>query len=204
MPINARWGLASEGFSIYLGAPMDYKDASSRDLIQHCVTSKDSAAWLEFIRRFQPLIAGVVARTARRWTILSTSLRKFQNRYKDAIYGFLKIVAYNATMDYFKAQNTSKRGAALATGFDPDIVFLTHGQTSTTEDQVVQREIDHMIDRIAIDRRDKTVFLLYYRQGFTAKAIAQIPRIELTAKGVESCLHRLTAQLREQLTRTEK
>jgi RNA polymerase sigma-70 factor (ECF subfamily) len=69
---------------------------------------------------------------------------------------------------------------------------------------VLLREIDEAIDRIAASKRDKTVFLLYYRQGFTALAIAQVPGIELTAKGVESCLHRLTAQLREHMAGTRK
>lgn len=200
---------------------MDYRSLSSQDLIQQCVTSKDSAAWREFIRRFQPLIAGTVARTAMRWTMISASLvddliqdtylrlcadesrrlRAFRSRHDDAIYGYLKMVAYNVTMDYFKAQTAAKRGATLLTDSDPEVALETRGQMSSAEDHVLMREIDELIDRIAGNKRDKTVFLLYYRQGFTTTAIADIPGIELTAKGVESCVHRLTVQLRDYLAK---
>ena len=44
--------------------------------------------------------------------------------------------------------------------------------------------------------RDRLIFWMYYRQGFTAKAIAAIPSISLTVKGVEGVIQRLTGQLR--------
>lgn len=200
---------------------MDYKTLSSQELIQQCITSHASAAWREFIRRFQPLIAGVVARTAMRWTRVSPSLvddlvqesylkicadqsrrlREFQSRHEDAIYGFLKLVAYNVTMDYFKTQNASKRGRDKLTDSDPELALQIKGEKSTAEDQVLMREIDDLINRLAASDRDKVVFLLYYRQGFSAKAIAEIPGIELTPKGVESCVHRLTIQIREHMAK---
>lgn len=203
---------------------MDYQSLSSPDLIQQCVTNADATAWQEFVRRFQPLIAGVVARTAMRWTMVSATLvddliqetylklcaeefrrlREFESRHEDAIFGFLKMVAYNVTMDYFKVQHASKRGAALLTDSDPEFALQTKGQMSSAEDQVLLREIDDLMGRITASSRDKMVFLLYYRQGFTAKAIAEIPGIELTAKGVESCLLRLTVQLREHMAGTQK
>jgi len=202
---------------------MYYKSLSSPDLIQQCVANK-AEAWREFIRRFQPLIAGVVARAAVRWTTVSASLvddliqetylklctdecrrlREFQSRHDDSVYGFLKVVAYNVTMDYFKVRQASKRGADLVTDGDPEIAFQTRGKAGKADDQVLLREIDEIIDRITESRRDKTVFLLYYRQGFTAQAIAEIPGIDLTAKGVESCLHRLTVQLRERVAGTRR
>jgi RNA polymerase sigma-70 factor (ECF subfamily) len=203
---------------------MDYRSLSSPALIQQCAMGKAAEAWREFIRRFQPLIAGVVARAAARWTTVSATLvddliqetylklctdefrrlREFQSRHEDAVYGFLKVVAYNVTMDYFKVRQASKRGADLLTDADPDVAFQTKGQSGSADDQVLLREIDEMIDRIAASRRDKTVFLLYYRQGFTAQAIAGVPGIDLTAKGVESCLHRLTVQLREHMAGTRR
>jgi RNA polymerase sigma-70 factor, ECF subfamily len=47
--------------------------------------------------------------------------------------------------------------------------------------------------------RDRIVFWLYYRQGYTAGEIAGLPAVALTVKGVESLLYRLTAALRAQL-----
>lgn len=203
---------------------MDYKSLSSPDLIQQCAANKAAEAWQEFIRRYQPLIAGVVARAAMRWPPVSAALvddliqetylklctdefrrlREFRNRHEDAVYGFLKVVAYNVAMDYFKIRKAAKRGADLLSDADPEIAFQTTGQAGSADDQVLLREIDEMIDRIAASTRDKTVFSLYYRQGFTAQAIAKIPGIELTPKGVESCLHRLTVQLREHMASARK
>jgi RNA polymerase sigma-70 factor (ECF subfamily) len=50
------------------------------------------------------------------------------------------------------------------------------------------------------------IFWLYYEQGMTAKAIAALPSINLTSKGVESAISRLTRLVREQVVqlRTEK
>src|SRR5438105_15838576 len=108
---------------------MNYTVLSSQDLLKECVTQAEAPAWQEFVRRFQPLIAGVVARTASRWGAVSAALvddlvqetylklcteefrrlREFESRHDDAIYGFLKAVAYTVTMDYFKVHNPAKR-----------------------------------------------------------------------------------------------
>jgi RNA polymerase sigma-70 factor (ECF subfamily) len=52
--------------------------------------------------------------------------------------------------------------------------------------------------------RDRMVFWLYYRQGLTASAIAAIPALNLTQKGIESLLSRVTGSLRKQLLRKKK
>jgi RNA polymerase sigma-70 factor (ECF subfamily) len=48
--------------------------------------------------------------------------------------------------------------------------------------------------------RDRRIFWLYFRSGLTASAIASLPTIGLSTKGVESTLLRLTKQVRERLT----
>ncbi len=40
-------------------------------LIKACVSDGEAEAWEEFIRRFQPRIAGVVSRTATLWTTVT-------------------------------------------------------------------------------------------------------------------------------------
>jgi len=49
-------------------------------------------------------------------------------------------------------------------------------------------------------QRARTVFWLYYRSGFTASAIASFPALDLTTKGVESMLFRLTRLVRESVS----
>jgi RNA polymerase sigma-70 factor, ECF subfamily len=199
---------------------MSHREVNTQELIHRCVFDRQAEAWEEFVRRFQPLIAGVVARAALRWTSVSPSLvddlvqetylklcseefrrlREFESRHEGAIYGFLRTVAYNVTMDYFKVHHASKRGAALINTGDFDTALQTEGREDFADSQILVREIEELLARISESERDRSIFLLYYRHGFTAKAIAKIPGLELTEKGVESCLLRLTRQLRQHVT----
>ena len=66
-------------------------------------------------------------------------------------------------------------------------------------------EIDRLLEisgQNATGPRDRTVFWLYYQQGMTAGAIAALPGISLSVKGVESALHRMTALIRSHLRQT--
>lgn len=163
--------------------------------------------WAEFVSRFQPLIAGVVARTARRWVPVTATLvddlvqetylklcseefrrlREFQSRHEDAIYGYLKAIAYTVTLDYFKVHYAAKRGANLRSDKDFDDFMRVEGKENSIEDNVLQQELEGVAREIAEGERDKLVFLLYYRQGFTTSKIARIPGIGLSQKGVETC-----------------
>jgi RNA polymerase sigma-70 factor (ECF subfamily) len=198
---------------------MDYANLTAEELVRECTHVGSPEAWKEFVRRFQPLIAGVVVCTARRYGELCMALvddlvqetylrlcteewkrlREFQYYREGTVYGFMKAVARSVTLDYFKAQYTGKRGAGIRGGSDFDLVLKMAGQHRSMEDQILAREIDERLAHIADTARDRQIFLLYYRQGFTTKAIAEIPGIELSQKGVESCLQRLTRQLQREL-----
>lgn len=178
-----------------------------------------AAAWEEFIRRFQPLIAGVVARTANRWGSVAPALvddlvqetyvklcteefrrlREFESRHEDAIYGYLKAVAYTVTLDHFKVHYAAKRGARLHSS-DFDSSLRVEGQKSSVENDVLLQELEELAGQVAEEERDRLIFALYYRQGFTTRRIAAIPAIELSQKGVESCLHRLTERLKKRVS----
>ena len=54
-----------------------------------------------------------------------------------------------------------------------------------------------------VSERDRALFWLYYRQGYTAEEIARVPATGLTAKGVESALRRVTTWLREEIARNK-
>jgi RNA polymerase sigma factor (sigma-70 family) len=197
----------------------DYRNLPPQDLIAQCLSTKSATMWEEFLRRFQPLIAGVVARTARRWVPVTAAivddlvqetylklcmeefrrLREFQSRHEDAIYGYLKAVAYTVTLDYFKVHYAAKRGAKLRSDGDFEDVTRVEGKESSVENEVLQHELEDMASQIAEGERDRLVFFLYYRQGFTTSRIAQIPGIGLSQKGVESCLHRLTERLKKKV-----
>ena len=75
------------------------------------------------------------------------------------------------------------------------------GQNSSVENDILVRELEEIVGEVAEEDRDRLIFELYYRQGFTTRKIAAIPAIGLSQKGVESCLHRLTERLRKRVSR---
>ena len=202
---------------------VNYSSLGAADLARCCAESNDEAAWEEFVRRFHPLIGSVVLRTARRWGTTSNAviddviqeiyvklcrdncrvLREFQPHHEDAIFGYLKVVAANAASDYFKS--TLHKPADAAEGSDVletlDIGAV-HGGPSITERQVLINEIDACLQKILpADSwdRDYKIFWLHYRAGMSARAIAALPYIGLSTKGVESTLLRLIRLLRQEL-----
>jgi RNA polymerase sigma-70 factor (ECF subfamily) len=195
-----------------------YSSLSATELIRGCTESGEAAAWEEFVRRFHRLISVVALRTARQWDKGSPSiiddlvqetylklcadggrvLRDFNPNHPDAIYGFLKVVTCNVANDYFKAKHASKRGATCTEqGFglqEPAASDGAHGSASATEREVLLSEIDIFLR--TGPRRDRLIFWLYYRHGMTARAIASLPLIDLTTKGVESTIYRVTQMVR--------
>ena len=51
----------------------------------------------------------------------------------------------------------------------------------------------------AVGDRDRALFWLYYRHGFTAEEIARLAAAGLTAKGVESAVRRVALWLRAEV-----
>ena len=209
---------------------MDYKELSHQELVKACTTMGNHMAWAEFVRRFQPLIASVVEKTVRRCIPASPALiddlvqetylrlcedeckylREFESRHKEAIYGFLKVVAATVTLDYFRLQKARKRGKSVLVDVNVERSASRASSASGAsgqerhllENNVLMSELEDILNQLVENDRDRAAFWLYYRQGFTAKAISEIPGMELSVKGVESCLQRLMRLLQEATTST--
>ena len=194
-------------------------------VLQLCLEYGVEPLWTEFVRRSQPLIAAVVARSIRRWTnplparvddlvqetflkLCATdfkALRDFHCDHENALYGFLKVVACNVVHDHFRGTFSQKRGSGredeeleVAIYIRPDPGVTMHH----LEQKVLLQEIAGCLEARASGPnypRDCAIFWLYYTQGFTAKAIAEMPSIGLSVKGVESTILRLTRLVREGL-----
>jgi RNA polymerase sigma-70 factor, ECF subfamily len=208
---------------------MDYPSLEPEELIRVCAQTGQTPAWEEFIRRFNPLIARVVVRTAHRWGKFSPSalddlvqetylklcaencrlLRTFESRQPESIYGYLKVVTANVVHDHFKASHAAKRGSGE---IDEDVEVIEAkmtgvSQTSVSHQASMERsillhEIDqHLAKSIPVEDspRYRLIFWLYYRSGLSASAIASLPNIGLTTKGVESAILRLTRLVRTAL-----
>ena len=202
---------------------MDPRKLSAQELLQLCLDSPDKAAWGEFVRRFQPLIAGVVVKSIRHWTIPSPALvddlvqdtylklcahnfralRTFVSQHDDDLFRFLKVVASHVVHDHFRRFHSEKRGSGREEeDFDQINPSAVSGFSDQAERTILISEIRECLEKQAAEpnfARDYAIFWLYYRQGLTAKAISELPSIGLTVKGVESTLLRLTRILREQL-----
>jgi RNA polymerase sigma-70 factor (ECF subfamily) len=195
-------------------------------LLQRCLKQGEEALWAEFIRRTQPLIARVIIKSMRRWTrpmpalvddlVQETflklccndfkALRDFHCDHENGLFGFLKVVASNMVHDHFRGSWSRKRGCgrdneelALVIPFRAD-----DGATAQQMERkvLIQEIADCLEARTAGTNaaRDLAIFWLYYAQGYTAKAIAVLPSIRLSVKGVESTILRLTRLVREGLT----
>jgi RNA polymerase sigma-70 factor (ECF subfamily) len=210
---------------------VDYSDIPPSELLSLCANSSDAVAWEEFIRRFHPLIASIVIRVARHWgessrhviddLIQDTYLKlcsdranlsgRFTSGHKDAAFGYIKVLTANLVHDHFKASHSQKRDCAVTTSIDtPAGARQLEGATpplaGTLERTVLLQEIDSCLQIISPGsegRRDRLIFWLYYRVGLPASAIAALPAIGLTTKGVESTLMRLTKQVRQRLVLTK-
>lgn len=194
-------------------------EMTSRQLIVHCVQNQ-APAWGEFIRRYHRLIATVVVRTGIRRGYTSPEvtedliqevylrlsenfrlLRQVELRHENALVGYLKAVTANVVHDYLRSAYSTKRAATGSTSdeLNPDLVALeSSGAVAEVENAVFMEEIDRAL-KAGASERDRSMFWLHYRHGLTAKEIASIPELNLTVKGVESTIHRLTRALRHEL-----
>jgi RNA polymerase sigma-70 factor, ECF subfamily len=208
---------------------MDPQELSAQELVQLCLDHNQRAAWEEFVRRYQPTIARVVTRTARRWTIPSPALvddlvhdtylklftndsralREFAFQHENAIFGFFKTVASNVVTDHFRAFRNQKRWTGKDDiSLDDAAFFIPESRNSAqrADYEILCDEINKILKEELGNEftRDHAIFWLYYHHGLTANAISKLPAIGLTVKGVESTLLRVTKLVREKMNRTTK
>jgi RNA polymerase sigma-70 factor (ECF subfamily) len=186
---------------------------AAAEILNACLETGSEVAWRVFVHRFQPLIASSVSRVVRRYGSPSPaliddlvqetylrlckdncrSLREFRAQHDEAIFGYLKVIATSVALDHFRARATHKRRGEVA---EDGTNLEASTPSSTIEQSTLVKELDQRLAASETER-DRTIFWLYYRQGYTAKDIAAMPNFGLTQKGVESCIYRLTQLLRE-------
>lgn len=198
---------------------------SAEELIRVCETGAPEA-WEEFVSRFHRSISLTVVRTARIWGEMSAQavddlvqetylklctdkcrlLSEFASHHPDAILGYIKTTAANVVHDHFKSLRATKRGS----GKPPDsletaelfAVSKAAGSVEAIEREVLLSEIGHCLHLCSAgpeQERDCMIFWLYYRQGMSAQAIASMPGVGLSAKGVESAIFRMTRLVRRHI-----
>lgn len=201
----------------------ELQELSPLQLVRRCLRSREEGAWSEFVRRFQPLIASVIIKTLRRGAFPNfgltddlvqetyaklfahdfKALREFDSRHDKAFFGFLRVVASNVVQDHFRSHYSQKRGSGKV---DEDLETIHtrvpshNGCLDKAERRILLAQIKKRLRVLAgeVDfSRNYAIFQLYFEHGLTAAAIAGIPNIALSTKGVESALGRLIRLLKE-------
>ncbi len=203
-----------------------YSSLSLKDVVCLCAGPCDDEAWEEFISRVGRPISLTIMRTASLWGEPSRSLvedlvqvtylklwedgcrllRDFAIQHPEAILGYLKKTAANATHDYFKHGRSQSSGGdkphVSTSDVDPEAGREVYGSQEKIAFGAFLNEIDEHLKRGLTgpdQERDRTIFWLYFRQGMSTKEIASLPTIELGAKGVGSVLERLKHGIRKQI-----
>jgi RNA polymerase sigma-70 factor, ECF subfamily len=206
--------------------PTRYSSISLKDIVCLCAGPCDDEAWEEFLTRVGKPIRLIVTRTASLWGEHSRSvvedliqitylklweggrllLRDFAIQRPEAIVGYLKRTAANATHDYFKHGHTQLSGGDaphLSTSdLDPEAGEGAEGSQEKIAWQIFLSEIDEHLKRCLTgpdQERDRMIFWLYFRQGMSTKEIASLPTIGLGTKGVGSVIERLKHSIRDQI-----
>jgi RNA polymerase sigma factor (sigma-70 family) len=196
------------------------------ELIQACAESNDGAAWEEFIVRFRRPISLSILRIAYKWggipqqlvddlvqeTYLKLCanrcrlLQTFADQHPEAVLGYMKTIAVNVARDHFKSHCSEKRGSGKTPQSLEDLEANTQsenfGGQGAIEREILLKQINYCLESSSAgpdQERDRLIFWLYYQQGMSARAIAALPTVGLTAKGVESVVFRLTRLVRDQV-----
>lgn len=208
----------------------DFSSISIEQLVRRCSASSEIGAWKEFVRRFHRLIATVVLRTASRLGNSSTEtvddliqetylklcknnfqiLRDFDQRHPDAFLGYLKVVTSNVVRDHFKSSHAQKRGTnrvqEFGESFTPTAPEHSAGSPFSMERNVLIQQVQAHLE-VCISgpdqQRNHRIFWLYYRAGMSAGAIANLPEIGLSTKGIESLILRMTRELRTSMANSQ-
>jgi len=203
---------------------VDWAQLSPDQLLQACALPGSTLAWEEFMRRYHPVLTAAAVRVANRWGERSPGetddivqeiylrlcadrgriLTSFQESRPEAVYGYLKVVATNLARDCYRKRSAAKRSAGLTASLDDVADVPAPG--NDIERAFTLAEVDELLIRNTqtdTGTRDRTIFRLYYRQGMTAQAIANMPGSGLTAKGVEGVLHRVTTAIRRSIGKAQ-
>jgi RNA polymerase sigma-70 factor (ECF subfamily) len=206
--------------------PTRYSFLSLKDVVCLCAGPSNDEVWEEFVSRVGESITLTIMRTASLWGEPSRALvqdlvqvtylklwedncrllRDFAIQYPEAILGYLKKTAANATHDHFKHGHSQSSGGdkphVSTSDVNPEAGKEVHGSQEKITFGVLVNEIDDHLKRSLTgpdQERDRMIFWLYFRQGMSTKEIASLPIIGLGPKGVSSVVERLKHCLRDQI-----
>lgn len=207
-------------------ALMETSPRAVNELARACAHTSDPAEWEQFLRLAMPLVSMAASRVCRMWTNNVSRamvddiaqevflklceqdrriLREFVPRGEDSFFGLLRTVTVSVANDYLRRGSSAKRGGKVVTfSLDDDSSSNPSPGVDSSRDlhqSVLLAQLDQMLRSApeVISERDRTMFWLYYLQGFTAEEISRVAEPGLSPKGVESALRRICNWIRSEI-----
>src|SRR5262249_430455 len=123
-------------------------------------------------------------------------LRRYQPRHENSFLGYLKVVTRNVVYDHFRKEHPVDE---VTVELKPEI---NPAGGDSPENEIFFAQVDKILrlrGNGPQEQKERAIFWLYYRHGMTSRAIAAIPALGLTVKGVESCIFRLIVYIKKKL-----
>jgi RNA polymerase sigma factor (sigma-70 family) len=184
---------------------MGYEGLSISELLQVCLTT-GSDAWTEFIQRIQRPVAGKIIRTLGRLAdpgtvddlVQETWLRLFRNdcaalrgiraEHANSIFDYVTTTARRVALDHIASRHADLSLEEL-------VVEPADSQFDEMFKGAEKNQMDRALRTLSDDpnyERDYVIFWRYYEQGYSCREISELPGANLTVKGVEAVIIRLT------------
>jgi DNA-directed RNA polymerase specialized sigma24 family protein len=122
--------------------------------------------------------------------------RECRAQHPGQLFGLVQAVATTTTLDSRKSASAERHGGKVVLIPIDDIIASENDRLTIERllnDKLLISEIDCYLQTQS--QRDRQMFWLHFRQGFTSKHIATMPDFHLTEKGVESAIRRLTKEI---------
>ncbi len=180
-----------------------------------CVTAPYSAAaWDTLLQHHGKLFAAITVRVARRFgpcsraehddALQEACLRLSQHARTGKVPAgadslvepYLKAVIANAVHDYFRARKALCRNDDILVPLDE---IVPPSSANTADRRLLIQELEDLTEPRS---RERLLFQLYFREGWTAQEIAGMPTLQLSVKGVETAIGRIVAGLRDRIKRS--
>jgi RNA polymerase sigma factor (sigma-70 family) len=194
---------------------MNWQELPDRKLVELCL-ERNEDAWVELLRRYRRLIAGVAARTILRslWPadglvqdLVEDSivricanefraLRELEWQHEGALRGLLQVVASTTAQDYLRKALSPKRDIAKEKSLEePGLVVPVQERfAERVEQKILMEQLVRCLKKLIHSEpdctRDIAMFLLFYGWRVTAADLARLYR--LNVRKVENILAKLS------------
>lgn len=202
---------------------MNWQELTDRELVELCLQSNEDA-WREFLRRYYRLLAGIAAKTLRRYFPNSSqiqelvgeavqdailricannfrALREMEWRHEGALRGLLQITAATASHDLARKRLSEKWNVHQEESLEePGLVIPEKESTKDRLDhKILLKQLARCLEKVIHGepeaKRDIAMFLLYYGFKVTAGDLARLYRMNV--RKVENTVARLSRLTRE-------